>query len=152
MSAPLTARRWAYRLAFRTLQVFWFVTRPRKQGVKCLLTDHEQILLVRHTYGRRAWDLPGGGVKRHEAPLAAAQREMGEELGVREAQWTDLGALHGRVDRRHDTIHCFRAELATPVLTIDRGELAVAEWFERHRLPSDLGPYVLPIVTRADGG
>ncbi|MGO9955032.1 MAG: NUDIX hydrolase [Solirubrobacteraceae bacterium] len=150
MPLTLTLRRWGYRSAYRLLQVFWFVRRPTKHGVKCLLTDHDRVLLVRHTYGLRAWDLPGGAIKRGEAPLSAAQREMDEELGVRDADWTDLGPVRGRVDRRHDTIHCFSAELAGPDLTIDRGEIAAAQWFTRTALPTELGPYVRPVIVRAD--
>ncbi|MDE1865120.1 MAG: NUDIX domain-containing protein [Candidatus Micrarchaeota archaeon] len=41
-----------------------------------------KILLVRHSYGRRNWHLPGGEVKRGEAPEHAALRELYEETGV----------------------------------------------------------------------
>lgn len=150
MPGSLTVRRWGYRVAYRALQVIWFLTRPRKEGVKCLLTEQDRILLVRHTYGLRAWDLPGGAIKRRESPLTAAQREMSEELGVHEAHWTELGAVRGRVDRRHDTIHCFSAELTAPVLMIDPVEIAVARWFPRSTLPADLGPYVRPVMVCAD--
>ena len=82
MPVTLTLRRLGYRIAYRVLQVFWFVDAPPKQGVKCLLTCHDRVLLVRHTYGSRAWDVPGGAIKRGEPPLTAARREMGEELGL----------------------------------------------------------------------
>jgi len=149
VSVPLTLRRLGYRLAYRGLQVFWFFARPAKRGVKCVVTDGDRVLLVRHTYGRRSWDVPGGSIKRRESPLSAARREMSEELGLDGADWTEIGELHGRVDRRHDTIHCFRVELSAPTLTIDPGELAAADWFTRDELPEDLGPYVGEIITRA---
>jgi 8-oxo-dGTP pyrophosphatase MutT (NUDIX family) len=145
---PVALRRLGYRIAYRGLQLVWFVTRPSKRGVKCVLTDGDRILLVRHTYGHRDWDLPGGSLKRHEPPLSGARREMDEELAIGNAEWTELGELHGSVDRRHDTVHCFQAKLAAPAITIDRGELAVARWFPRTELPTDLGPYVVPIVSR----
>ena len=71
----LTLRRLGYRMAYRVLQVFWFVRRPPKEGVKCLVTCRDRVLLVRHTYGSRAWDVPGGAIKRGEPPLAAAHRD-----------------------------------------------------------------------------
>lgn len=149
VSATLTLRRLGYRIAYRLLQAFWFVTRPTKRGVKCVVTDRDRVLLVRHTYGRRSWDLPGGSMKRRESPLAAARREMTEELGLDGADWTAIGELHGRLDRRHDTIQCFRVELREPHLRLDLGELATAGWFARDALPDDLGPYVGEIIAWA---
>jgi 8-oxo-dGTP pyrophosphatase MutT (NUDIX family) len=145
----LTLRRLGYRFAYRTLQVFWFVARPRKRGVKCLLTCRDRVLLVRHTYGSRAWDIPGGAMKRRESPLSAARREMSEELGLGGADWTEIGQVRGTVDHRRDTIHCFRAEMCDPTLTIDRGELDSADWFARSELPEDLAPYVGSVIARA---
>jgi 8-oxo-dGTP pyrophosphatase MutT (NUDIX family) len=146
---PVTVRRLGYRIAYRLLQVFWFAARPRKQGVKCLLTCRDRVLLVRHTYGDRAWDVPGGAIKRREAPASAARREMSEELGLDGVEWTGIGEVRGTVSHRRDTIHCFRAELCRPALTIDRGELAAVDWFARGALPEELGPYVGSVIARA---
>ena len=67
--------RLAFRVGYRVLRVWWFVRRPTTRGVKCVLTCGDEILLVRHTYGRTdRWELPGGGVKRREEPRAAASR------------------------------------------------------------------------------
>jgi 8-oxo-dGTP pyrophosphatase MutT (NUDIX family) len=145
----VTLRRLGFRIVYRLLQVWWFAARPRKRGVKCLVTCRDRVLLVRHTYGNRAWDVPGGAIKRRESPLAAARREMSEELGLGGAEWTQIGELRGNVNHRRDTIHCFRAELCEPSLTIDRGELAAAEWFARSALPDELGPYVGSVIARA---
>jgi 8-oxo-dGTP pyrophosphatase MutT (NUDIX family) len=149
MQLPVPARRLAYRSAYRILQVIWFVWRPRKRGVKCLVTDADRVLLVRHTYGRRSWDVPGGAVKRGEPPHIAARREMREELGIQAADWSLAGEIRGTQNFRRDTIYCFRAELPAPTLTLDRGEIAAAQWFTRAQLPADLAPYVIPIMARA---
>src|SRR5437870_4690431 len=77
----VAVRRRGYRVAFALLRVYWFVRRPALHGVKCVLTNGDQVLLVRHTYGSRDWDLPGGAVSRGEPPVATARREMHEELG-----------------------------------------------------------------------
>jgi 8-oxo-dGTP pyrophosphatase MutT (NUDIX family) len=154
VSVSLRIRRLGYRLAFRVLQVFWFIARPEKQGVKCLVTDRDRVLLVRHTYGRRSWDVPGGSIKRRESPLTAARREMSEELGLDGAPWAEVGQVRGRLDHRRDTIHCFRVELSAPALTLNRGELETAQWFRRADLPDDIAPYVDEIVAcaTANGG
>ncbi|HET9105401.1 MAG TPA: NUDIX domain-containing protein [Solirubrobacteraceae bacterium] len=155
MPLSIRARRLGYRLAYRALQVLWFVRRPRKRGVKCLITFQGRILLVRHTYGQRAWDLPGGGIKAGEPPLQAARREMQEELGLGDAPWRPAGELRGTDSFRHDAIHCFRAELTSPDLTRDPVELAAADWFALDALPPDLSRYVPLFLTRvlpATGG
>jgi 8-oxo-dGTP pyrophosphatase MutT (NUDIX family) len=148
MSHCVSARRLGFRLAYRGLQVWWFLRRPTTVGVKCLLSHDGQILLVRHTYGRRSWELPGGGVRRREAPDETARREMHEELGVIGAQFVAAGTVHGRHTFRRDTVHVFQAELPSLEVTPNLGELAAASWFDADRLPQDLGPYVRVIPTR----
>jgi 8-oxo-dGTP pyrophosphatase MutT (NUDIX family) len=130
------------------LRAWWFVARPRVQGVKCALTDGDKVLLVRHTYGHSEWDIPGGGIRRGEEPLAAARREMEEELGVQIDGLRPLGDISLRAYRAHDRIHCFHAELGAAKLTIDYGELADARWFARDQLPAELSRYVLTILDR----
>jgi 8-oxo-dGTP pyrophosphatase MutT (NUDIX family) len=146
---PVALRRRAYRFAYATLRVYWFVARPSVDGVKCLLTDGDRVLLVRHTYGRAQWLVPGGSVKRGERPLSAARREIREELGIDIEDWTPLGELTGRVHRRRDTLHCFQAERHAPALTLDGGEIETAKWFPRGELPPDLDRYVGPILARS---
>lgn len=146
MELPVPVRRLAYRIAYLGLRAYWFVAHPTTRGVKCLLTDGELILLVRHTYGRREWDLPGGSRRRAEPPLTAARREMAEELGVAIDEWTDLGELLIDDFHRHDRVQYMRAEIKSPRLVIDEGELASAQWFARSDLPPELGRYARAII------
>jgi 8-oxo-dGTP pyrophosphatase MutT (NUDIX family) len=146
MPLPVPLRRIAYRVAYTLLRCYWFVARPVGDGVKCVLRDGEQILLVRHTYGRRSWQFPGGTVKRSEPPQIAARREIREELGLDIDSWTPLATIAGRAHYRRDSVHCFQAEVRDPALTVDRGEIAAVGWFERTALPDDLGDYVEVIL------
>jgi 8-oxo-dGTP pyrophosphatase MutT (NUDIX family) len=148
MRVPTPLCRLAYRSAHTALLAYWFILRPRVRGVKCVLTDGELVLLVRHTYGRPDWDLPGGTVKRNEPPLHAARREMSEELGVTIADWVSVGELLTSAHHRRDTIHCFQVELRDPQFTIDPCELAAVHWFPRRDLPPRLSDYVRPILAR----
>jgi 8-oxo-dGTP pyrophosphatase MutT (NUDIX family) len=153
MELVVFARRQGYRLAFGLLHAWWFVRRPHKHGVKCVLTDGDAVLLVRHTYGRGDWELPGGSPRRREQPVDTARREMHEELGLRVEQWASLGELAATLYHRHDTLHLFHARVNAPALTLDRAEIAIAEWFAADALPAERGPYVATILARvpADG-
>jgi 8-oxo-dGTP diphosphatase len=148
--SKLGVRRLGYRFAHTALRGYWFVRRPRVEGVKCVLTTGRQVLMVRHTYGRREWDLPGGAVKRREDPLITARREMREELGIEIDDWRPLGQVFASDYHREDAMHCFQADLADPQLRFDRGEIAAAGWFDRDRLPAELNPHVRDILARVD--
>jgi 8-oxo-dGTP pyrophosphatase MutT (NUDIX family) len=148
MELILPLRRLGYRAAYAALRGYWFVTRPETSGVKCVLTDGDLVLLVRHTYGPRDWDLPGGSIKRGEDAADAASREMAEELGISVGDWRPLGKFEVAVDHRRDVVHCFHAELRAPDLVVDHGELAATRWFCRDQLPDDLGRYSRRILDR----
>jgi 8-oxo-dGTP diphosphatase len=52
-------------------------------GAACVVVDDRGwVLMVRHTYGHRNWELPGGGSVPGEDPATTAQRELLEETGV----------------------------------------------------------------------
>jgi 8-oxo-dGTP pyrophosphatase MutT (NUDIX family) len=145
----LKARRVAIRCAYVGLRVYWFVARPKVVGVKCVVKHDDDVLLVRHTYGRRSWDLPGGTVKRRELPIEAARREMREELGRRIDDWQHLGVLYMTTNHHRDNLHMFEARLADRELDIDLIELAEAGWFPRDDLPPDIGLFVGKILARS---
>ena len=51
-------------------------------GVRVLVAQENQVLLVRHRSGMLPWSLPGGGVERGEPLAIAAARECREEAGA----------------------------------------------------------------------
>jgi 8-oxo-dGTP pyrophosphatase MutT (NUDIX family) len=146
---PIPLRRLAYRSAYVVLAVYRYAARPNLHGVKCVLTDDDSVLLVRHTYGPREWDLPGGGLRRNESPLSAARREMQEELGVEIDDWLAIGDVLAKVQNARSTMYCFRAELSQPELELDPGEIRAARWFGRHQLPMNVAGHVAPILHHA---
>jgi 8-oxo-dGTP pyrophosphatase MutT (NUDIX family) len=52
-------------------------------GAAAVILDQERrVLLVRHTYGKLNWELPGGGAEESESLEETAIRETREETGL----------------------------------------------------------------------
>lgn len=65
-------------------------------GIIALDAD-DQLWLVRQSrypLGCHTWELPEGGCPEGEDPLAAAQRELEEEVGLKAGCWRELQRLH----------------------------------------------------------
>jgi 8-oxo-dGTP pyrophosphatase MutT (NUDIX family) len=136
-----------YRAAAAGAHAWWSLCGSRNRGAKCVLFNDGDVLLVRHTYGdRRAWDFPGGFVRRAEDPRAAAVRELGEELGVDPPELSAVGSLILEAGRRSDTVFYFEGRLADRRLAPDDVELAEVAWFDPRALPRDLGEHVAQVL------
>jgi ADP-ribose pyrophosphatase YjhB (NUDIX family) len=69
------------RTLFRLLVLLRAILSPVDFGALALVEQGGKVVLVRHSYAA-GWHLPGGGVKRGEAPEKAVLRELKEELGL----------------------------------------------------------------------
>jgi ADP-ribose pyrophosphatase YjhB (NUDIX family) len=68
----------------------------RRDSAFAVICRRRQVLLVK-PLGRKAWALPGGGLKPLESPWAAALREVKEETGL-EARLIALAGIYHRAD------------------------------------------------------
>jgi 8-oxo-dGTP pyrophosphatase MutT (NUDIX family) len=98
MITTVPLRQAGYRFAYTALRCYWFLVRPRVAGRLCLLVHEHQLLLIRNTYGSRAWTFPGGMIKRGETPEVSTQREVREEGGITGVETHSLiSAQHQRI-------------------------------------------------------
>ncbi|MCW2990898.1 MAG: hydrolase [Solirubrobacterales bacterium] len=149
---PAPLGRLAYKLAYLVLRIGSFVLRPRTRGVKCIVCHGDALLLVRHSYGRRVWDVPGGFARRGEDFVVTARRELAEELSVADlGTVTALGLLERRNMGRHETLGVVRAELPGREVAIRGFELLRAEWFPRDALPAERSEVVDEILALEGG-
>ena len=125
------------RLRSRVAHLAFLMMRPMTLGVRGVVIDaDDSVLLVRHSYVA-GWHFPGGGVEAGETFVHSLGRELEEEACVR---MTGKPALHGlffngRVSRRdHVAVYVVRAFAVTGVRAPDR-EIEEARFFPRAALP-----------------
>ena len=123
-----------YKFIYSFLKIYWFIFRPRTQGVICLILSGDELLLIRHTYGRSAWTLSGGGLKRNETKEEAVKREVKEELGLNITP-EYIGEFTHNPEYKIDTVFCFVARMEKIEPKIDHLEIKEAKWWNINNLP-----------------
>lgn len=115
--------------------------RPLALGVRAIVLDRgERVVLVRHSY-LPGWHLPGGAVNRRESLTAAVRREVWEETGLRLDGALHLQSLHFRVwHGASDHIAVFVARDWSGTLRVRGLEIVEAGFFALDALPADTSP------------
>ena len=97
-------------IAYRLNRVYWWIRRPVVLGVRVLVSDGNQVLIVRHSY-RKGWFLPGGTPELGESLAETARRECKEETGVSVSNLTLLGIYSSLAGPESDHVAVFRGEV-----------------------------------------
>ncbi len=133
------ASRFFWPLLTRLARPWWRLTRGQTLGVRVVVRDEQdRVLLVRHTYAP-GWHLPGGGVDGGETLEQAAVRELLEETGIRAEGRPALFGVYGNF--RHfarDHVALFIVEDWVQANDPPRKSLEIAEtgFFPAHALPA----------------
>lgn len=120
--------RGAMRVAYKLQLAWWFVRRPVIQGSYVAVWHERRLLVIQNSYRKRL-SLPAGGLRRGEAPLDAALRELGEEVGI--AADPEELAYHGEIVNptgyAEDHAHVFELRCAeAPSFRVDGREVVRA--------------------------
>ena len=120
---------------------YWFIWRPTTRGVKAIIVNKEnKILLVEHTYGG-GWFLPGGGLKRKEDPTHGMIREIKEEVGIEVKGVKELfGIYQSDYEYKKDTIYVF--VVAVSAFSFERHNIEIKNvtFFDPNFLPENTSP------------
>ncbi|MGN3975280.1 NUDIX domain-containing protein [Tsuneonella sp. SYSU-LHT278] len=132
---PPPLHRFALRLAHAIRHRWRRLAKLPLAGVSVIVTDIEgRLLLVRHSYGPGSWALPGGGMARREEPLAAAAREIREELGCELESARVLDRFEETISGSPHTAWLV-AGVSRDYPRPDRREVIEARFFPLHSLP-----------------
>ena len=121
-------------LVFAARSVYRTLVRPVTVGLRVLITQDQQVSLVR-AHGSPLWDLPGGGVKRGETLRAAAAREAFEETGCRAEPDYLLGMYFNQHEHLSDHIAVYVCRCQTPPAVPLNLEIAAAQFWPLDALP-----------------
>jgi len=118
-------------------RIYWFIARPKTRGVKVIIFNQEdKILMVRLTYYPNTWTFVGGGVNKNEKPEDAILRECKEEVGIELMSSDFITTLDFNHEYKNDTLFIYKAKVNNPDFQIDRKEVAEARWFDLSDLPN----------------
>lgn len=105
-----------------------------------------QVLFVHHNYGRKNWEIPGGGCEAGESALEGALREVREELGV-DARIRRCVGVYWEPNAAGRGMHhfVFLAELlaALPSHPPDPREIIEWGWFDLESPPRPISDFTL---------
>ena len=113
-------------------------------GAACAIFDADgRVLMVRHTYGRLNWELPGGLVEPGEAPDEGATRELVEETGLRGRVGRLTGVYfeptHDLGQMLHFVFACHVADGPAPVPSSP--EISEVGYWPIDRLPTPISDF-----------
>ncbi|MDX1413178.1 MAG: NUDIX domain-containing protein [Candidatus Promineifilaceae bacterium] len=123
------------------------VPRPRTGVAVVALDNSKRVFLLRHVFHPLfPWGLPGGWLKRDEAPEDGALRELLEETGL--GAVIDTRLLVSQESNPDHTYIAFGVELMPGSLSLSP-EIIEAGWFAYDDLPSPLSPFVKRAIDAA---
>jgi FlaA1/EpsC-like NDP-sugar epimerase/8-oxo-dGTP pyrophosphatase MutT (NUDIX family) len=129
-------------LLSKLLHGYFLLRRPMTLGVRAIVVNkQDEILLIRHRY-EPGWQLPGGGVENGESALEALYRELLEEGGVKmRGSGQFLGSFfNADVSRRDHVLVYLVREFDIPMGENISPEIEERGFFPRLQLPVGTTP------------
>ena len=111
-------------------------------GAATVIVDNRhRVLLVKHAYGERNWELPGGRGEARESVEETARREAREEVGIELDRMRLTGVYWERsVDMHH---FAFLGSTTGTPRVADSKEITEIGWFSRDTLPRPVSDFTI---------
>lgn len=134
--------------AFGGLYNDLFGRRSRLGSAAVIFDQRGRVLLVRHSYGRRNWELPGGGRKANESVEETVRREVREEVGIDVVVERLCGIYYeADVDQHHFAFVCRQPDGAIPKPSSP--EILACDYWPVESLPRPISDFTLRRITDA---
>ncbi|MCP4417707.1 MAG: NUDIX domain-containing protein [Chloroflexi bacterium] len=133
------------RLGMR-LAIMLVVPKQRVGVAFVAINEANEVLMLRHVYHFYEWGLPGGWLKRNEAPEVGALRELREETGLTAVLGPAVTVLHGK-----GTAHigiAYLGQLHAGELQLSH-EIIEARWYPLTALPQPITEHTQLAITAA---
>ena len=117
-----------------------------------IVNDKGEVLLVKHTYGRLNWELPGGGAETNESPVETALREVREETGLVVVARHMTGCYYvPENDSLHFVFWCEPKDPAAAPVP-DRAEISECRYWSPDTLPHPISDWTVRRINDAIAG
>ena len=108
--------------------VLWRFFGRNRKAARVLIIYDKKVLLVKKSYEKEKWMMPGGFVKSGEIEETAAKREVLEEVGVHLKRLD--GSFKDSVKKQgYPLLYTFVAEVESERYTVDGVEIDEARWY-----------------------
>jgi 8-oxo-dGTP pyrophosphatase MutT (NUDIX family) len=118
-----------------------------------IFDDQGQVLLVKHTYGRKNWELPGGVAEFNESIIETALREAREETGLQVVAKHTTGIYYEpELDLLIFVFLCYSQDGTFDHLRPDNNEISECAFWSPDALPRPISDFTIRRVNDASSG